>query len=109
MHHARFECNYGSSSLPLDNYFGTFRNQLRAPASSPPVGRGYVRTEQIRCGGSADAWAYRLFCSLVFGVAALAAAHVWDLHLYARTVASLLAFGPIGARVTRLLHERFAL
>ena len=28
LHHAKFECNYGSASFPLDNYFGTFREKL---------------------------------------------------------------------------------
>lgn len=28
LHHARFECNYGSASFPLDNMFGTFVDVL---------------------------------------------------------------------------------
>lgn len=34
VHHARFECNYGSASLPLDRLFGTFRNVLSEGAES---------------------------------------------------------------------------
>ena len=99
VHHARFECNYGSSSLPLDNYFGTFRNQLRKPDSDPVAGRGYVRADQLRRGYAADAWAYWALCVLVFAVLGAAASHAWQLQLYARSVASLVAFGPIGAWV----------
>eukprot|EP00747_Dinoflagellata_sp_TGD_P073023 gnl/TRDRNA2_/TRDRNA2_157723_c0_seq1.p1 gnl/TRDRNA2_/TRDRNA2_157723_c0~~gnl/TRDRNA2_/TRDRNA2_157723_c0_seq1.p1 ORF type:complete len:555 (+),score=63.62 gnl/TRDRNA2_/TRDRNA2_157723_c0_seq1:22-1665(+) len=28
LHHVNFECNYGSASVPLDNFFGTFREKL---------------------------------------------------------------------------------
>jgi len=31
LHHARFECNYGSASIPLDNMFGTFFDVLIKP------------------------------------------------------------------------------
>eukprot|EP00051_Salpingoeca_urceolata_P003769 m.60490 g.60490 ORF g.60490 m.60490 type:complete len:496 (+) comp13097_c0_seq2:179-1666(+) len=30
IHHAKFECNYGSVSFPLDKWFGTFREKLGA-------------------------------------------------------------------------------
>jgi sterol desaturase/sphingolipid hydroxylase (fatty acid hydroxylase superfamily) len=33
LHHAKFECNYGSASVPLDNLFGTFRDKLGESAS----------------------------------------------------------------------------
>lgn len=29
LHHAHFECNYGSSSCPLDKFFGTFEDGSR--------------------------------------------------------------------------------
>jgi hypothetical protein len=29
LHHNKFECNYGSASLPLDHLFGTFRDRLQ--------------------------------------------------------------------------------
>lgn len=28
IHHAKFECNYGSASLPLDQWFGTFCDRM---------------------------------------------------------------------------------
>jgi sterol desaturase/sphingolipid hydroxylase (fatty acid hydroxylase superfamily) len=28
LHHRYFECNYGESTLPLDRWFGTFRDGL---------------------------------------------------------------------------------
>eukprot|EP00656_Telonema_subtile_P041554 TRINITY_DN4675_c0_g1_i2.p1 TRINITY_DN4675_c0_g1~~TRINITY_DN4675_c0_g1_i2.p1 ORF type:complete len:253 (+),score=57.93 TRINITY_DN4675_c0_g1_i2:161-919(+) len=28
LHHAKFECNYGTSGIPFDNWFGTFREKL---------------------------------------------------------------------------------
>ena len=96
VHHARFECNYGSSSLPLDNYFGTFRDQLRKPDSDPVAGRGYVRADQLHRGCTADAWVYWALCMFVFAVLGAAVTHTWELQLHARSVASLVAFGPIG-------------
>jgi hypothetical protein len=34
VHHAKFNCNYGSGSLPLDVLFGTFENTLHSVASA---------------------------------------------------------------------------
>ena len=34
LHHRYFECNYGESSLPLDKWFGTFRDGLPGGAGS---------------------------------------------------------------------------
>jgi len=38
VHHALFECNYGSASFPLDHLFGTFRDQLKVRKGSNSVG-----------------------------------------------------------------------
>ena len=29
LHHRFFECNYGNSRIPLDKFFGTFRDKLK--------------------------------------------------------------------------------
>ena len=40
LHHARFECNYGSGSVPLDSWFGTFREALGESKSYRGAARG---------------------------------------------------------------------
>jgi len=43
LHHANFECNYGTNGAPLDKWFGTFRERLgrsveyRGQATSTPT------------------------------------------------------------------------
>jgi lathosterol oxidase len=38
LHHAKFECNYGSASFPLDHLFGTFRDRIGDAASKTDRG-----------------------------------------------------------------------
>jgi sterol desaturase/sphingolipid hydroxylase (fatty acid hydroxylase superfamily) len=48
LHHARFECNYGSASIPLDNMFGTFVDVLAQPTDTkedPEVTFAHAKTE----------------------------------------------------------------
>merc|ERR1719201_1697597 len=37
LHHARFECNFGSASFPLDNMFGTFDDVLIKPDDASAI------------------------------------------------------------------------
>merc|ERR1712096_365936 len=42
LHHARFECNYGSASLPLDHLCGTFRETLAGTSKTYKGGANNV-------------------------------------------------------------------
>jgi hypothetical protein len=37
LHHRYFNCNYGDATLPLDRFFGTFRDALFEKPSSKPA------------------------------------------------------------------------
>ena len=40
LHHRYFECNYGEATIPLDQWFGTFRDGKSAGAGAAPRGGG---------------------------------------------------------------------
>ena len=50
LHHAKFECNYGSASFPLDALFGTFRRVPPLSASPLPAGTARVFPFTFACG-----------------------------------------------------------
>eukprot|EP00937_MAST-01D_sp_MAST-1D-sp2_P000788 g788.t1 len=125
LHHARFECNYGSGSFPLDSWFGTFRERLGdstlytgagvqaagAGASAGKKAKAHAPA-QLPTGaaladwlpGSRDdalVWAYTTGAFVLLG-SALAADAGTDASggeawsaAWARSVAGAVAFGPI--------------
>jgi sterol desaturase/sphingolipid hydroxylase (fatty acid hydroxylase superfamily) len=40
LHHRYFECNYGESTIPLDKWFGTFRDGLKVGTGTATNGGG---------------------------------------------------------------------
>lgn len=108
VHHAKFECNYGSpSSGWLDQYFGTFREKLGASGAYA----GTYKDDYDAKGTKAKIWsgqsylglqkgdtlAFSLFClsaTLVMMSSAAAAAGASSFSLPGQLVGALVAFGP---------------
>jgi len=43
IHHAKFECNYGTSRIPIDKWFGTYREKYGKISSSDSSNKGQCR------------------------------------------------------------------
>eukprot|EP00041_Stephanoeca_diplocostata_P013847 m.246154 g.246154 ORF g.246154 m.246154 type:complete len:433 (+) comp19488_c0_seq2:184-1482(+) len=95
LHHARFECNYGSASLPLDHWFGTFRDRLGKSETYKGGDTKPVTASPFKVQTSLFMSIYFLFTVAVFGVFGLAATGHTALKDHPDSVAALLAFGPI--------------
>merc|ERR1711871_465574 len=119
LHHARFECNYGSGSVPLDNWFGTFRDSLGESKSYRGAAKGAangtrgdsaLKTNAVRPQGAAFPDAHTVsifgFTAACFGLLAHAlhaeAVGKWQdadadataTAGRARSVAAIVAFAP---------------
>lgn len=63
LHHAKFECNYGTSGIPFDKWFGTFREKLgkseayKGAATAAAVAAG--NPDDATKGGADSAVAYK--------------------------------------------------
>eukprot|EP00808_Paulinella_micropora_P019571 g16727.t1 len=119
LHHAKFECNYGTMGIPLDHWFGTFRDRLN------PVDRKHSQqqTEQKARPWSLAAilatpanFVYACIVSAIFALFGLAAVRP---SAFAPTflgtptwavVSATLAVGPIAAAFLLWLasREKFA-
>eukprot|EP00658_Telonema_sp_P-2_P026847 TRINITY_DN20873_c0_g1_i1.p1 TRINITY_DN20873_c0_g1~~TRINITY_DN20873_c0_g1_i1.p1 ORF type:complete len:435 (-),score=68.61 TRINITY_DN20873_c0_g1_i1:190-1494(-) len=112
MHHAQFECNYGSASVPLDFLFGTFREKrgrssLYAGAAqhipekggvdtTNKPGKPKVQIQGIKNGGPPGFWLYMIISSAMICAPGIAA---WTgtecTPRAAKAIASCCAFGPV--------------
>ena len=52
LHHRYFECNYGPTDCPLDQWFGTFRDRM--PPAAPAVGRATRASSSEEGGGCGE-------------------------------------------------------
>jgi len=51
LHHRFFECNYGESTIPLDKFFGTYREGMETPKGKAPWFKRWLPVVNL-CGGS---------------------------------------------------------
>jgi len=128
VHHAKFNCNYGSGSFPLDRFFGTFEDVLHTPAAAEKAAEGAARGERSARGAFKPKVTmafnvYMIFTTFLFalaffalfgeGLLPLSALEVLpQLHaatkMYPRAIAAVIAFGPVvgGALITALSGQR---
>jgi len=106
LHHAQFECNYGTSGPPLDKMFGTFREKLGK--SKEYQGEAKEKREEPTpanefLSGSFSAkdilppsWQIAVYNLLAYGtLAAFCAAAAGTVVVDASTLAAAVAVGPI--------------
>lgn len=110
LHHAKFECNYGSASMPLDRVFGTFCDQMgssdvplspdakkpgdddkKAGSAPPTENRPSLRVTKIPEGF----YVYMVYSVSLFVLLACAAAGLYGLDEYPRTVAATFSMSPV--------------
>lgn len=95
LHHARFECNYGSASMPLDHWFGTFRDKMGESKTYKGEGSEATKASPFKIQSS---WAFSVYMAATavlftaFGVACDAGS---TLAGHPHGMAAALAFGPI--------------
>lgn len=98
LHHAFFECNYGSSCFPLDNIFGTFRERIGDSKTYQGQG-GRPKTEAaasvIKIVQPKGFQEYMLFSAVVMGLGVMAIGNYGSIAEYPRLVAGFIAFSPL--------------
>eukprot|EP00036_Acanthoecidae_sp_10tr_P012435 CAMPEP_0206285448 /NCGR_PEP_ID=MMETSP0106_2-20121207/103_1 /ASSEMBLY_ACC=CAM_ASM_000206 /TAXON_ID=81532 /ORGANISM="Acanthoeca-like sp., Strain 10tr" /LENGTH=438 /DNA_ID=CAMNT_0053715965 /DNA_START=24 /DNA_END=1340 /DNA_ORIENTATION=+ len=95
LHHAKFECNYGSASLPLDHWFGTFREKLGDSKLYRGDAKGETKASPFKIQSSIWFEVY-FWCSIaLFACFLLAAGGEPTLAARPYAVAAGLAFGPL--------------
>ena len=62
LHHARFECNYGSASVPLDALFGVAQLRQRPHHTPPP--RGMMRVSVLAAAVPPPSYSYSCACTV---------------------------------------------
>lgn len=107
LHHAKFECNYGSASMPLDRVFGTFCDQMGS--TGVPVSPDAIKAgdDNIKA-GPADKkpsqvvtkvpegfYAFMVFSVSLFVVLGCAAAGLYGLNDYPHAIGALVSAGPL--------------
>jgi hypothetical protein len=100
IHHAKFECNYGSASFPLDHWFGTFRDRMVGMGTYKGAGqedevKEKTKPSPFKMNTPPGFNVYLLFTAVIFAVAVSALVGQPTTEM-PRSVAALLAFGPIG-------------
>jgi len=113
LHHAKFECNYGTPAVPYDYWFGTYQDALpiseqdqkKKPKSYIPSGGDVSISAAVPTGQGTIYWCATIFVFLV-GIVALKN----DSFFYANPVAAKLVAGFIatGPMVFAMLLWRFS-
>jgi len=96
LHHARFECNYGSASLPLDHWFGTFRDKMGESKSYTGEVKSEIKASPFKIQSSTLFSVYFLLITMVFVAFGYTAfTPTSTLAAYPFFTSALLAFGPV--------------
>eukprot|EP00466_Bigelowiella_natans_P002817 jgi/Bigna1/130471/aug1.11_g5179 len=113
LHHKFFECNYGTNGLPLDHWFGTFRDSIEQTGSTTYKGAATIDKLDNKKVASLDKKAtlmgmsdtgtiiYYFATAIIFGLAIAAAIEIEGVNRLAlpglshpQTIAAIVAFGP---------------
>jgi len=110
LHHARFECNYGTLNVPIDNWFGTFRDKIVESTTYKGHGTIHEKETEIKKEKARGWWwkgvvpgveqgiynaMFLVICVVVGMVVVEGERSVLGRILSDRFVAALLAVGPI--------------
>jgi len=98
IHHAKFECNYGSASFPLDHWFGTFRDSMTASKTYKGEFKDTkVKPAPFKTASSTAMQLYFVLTAVEFAVVGAAILGHTGLNaaLGPVAIASIAAFGPL--------------
>merc|ERR1712032_1222303 len=93
VHHARFECNYGAASVPLDKFFGTFGESLPASSGAEVEKHGHQDLGALKY--TREMFLYLILSLPLLAAPACAAVNIAPFDMQPEYTATLVSHGPI--------------
>eukprot|EP00729_Bicosta_minor_P008470 gene8470-32727_t len=101
IHHAKFECNYGSASLPLDQWFGTFCDRMigkgtyKGAAGHDNAAAQSKKPSPFKTTAPQGFHVYMGYSAALFAATTAAVLGYEPLASHPQGMAAMLAFSPI--------------